>query len=163
MASYSSVLAWRIPGTREPGGLPSLGSHRVGHDWSDLAAAAGWDGSGFSPDLYFSSCGAMLSHFSRVWLFVTPWTVACQVPFSMGLFSQEYWSALPFLPPGGLFDPQIEPASPASQVNSSPLSHWGSPYFHSYHRTMVSWYSCLSGRSIFSVIWVNCLGSFIHT
>ena len=40
MAAYSSVLVWRIPGTAEPGGLPSLGSHRVGHDWSDLAAAA---------------------------------------------------------------------------------------------------------------------------
>ena len=50
MATHSSVLAWRIPGTGEPGGLPSLGSHRVGHDRSDLAAAvaaktlhsAGW-------------------------------------------------------------------------------------------------------------------------
>ena len=40
MAMHSSVLAWRIPGTAEPGGLPSLESHRVGHDWSDLAAAA---------------------------------------------------------------------------------------------------------------------------
>ena len=40
MAPHSSVLAWRIPGTEEPGGLPSLGSHRVGHDRSDLAAAA---------------------------------------------------------------------------------------------------------------------------
>ena len=40
MAAHSSVLAWRIPGTGEPGGLPSVGSHRVGHDWSDLAAAA---------------------------------------------------------------------------------------------------------------------------
>ena len=39
MATHSSVLAWRIPGTGEPGGLPSMGSHRVGH-WSDLAAAA---------------------------------------------------------------------------------------------------------------------------
>ena len=37
MATHSSVLAWRIPGTGELGGLPSLGSHRVGHDWSDLA------------------------------------------------------------------------------------------------------------------------------
>ena len=37
-ATHSSVLAWRIPGTGEPGGLPSMGSHRVGHDWSDLAA-----------------------------------------------------------------------------------------------------------------------------
>ena len=40
MATHSSILAWRIPGTEEPGGLPSTGSHRVGHDWSDLAAAA---------------------------------------------------------------------------------------------------------------------------
>ena len=40
MATQSSVVAWRIPGTEEPGGLPSMGSHRVGHDWSDLAAAA---------------------------------------------------------------------------------------------------------------------------
>ena len=40
MATHSSVLAWRIPGTGEPGGLPSMGSHRVGHKWSDLAAAA---------------------------------------------------------------------------------------------------------------------------
>ena len=40
MAPYSGVLAWRIPGMSEPGGLPSMGSHRVGHDWSDLAAAA---------------------------------------------------------------------------------------------------------------------------
>ena len=40
MATHSSVLAWRIPGTGASGGLPSLGSHRVRHDWSDLAAAA---------------------------------------------------------------------------------------------------------------------------
>ena len=44
MATHSNTLAWRIPGTVEPGGLPSMGLHRVGHDWSDLAAA----GSGFS-------------------------------------------------------------------------------------------------------------------
>ena len=40
MATHSSVLAWRIPGMAEPGGLPSVGSHRVGHNWSNLAAAA---------------------------------------------------------------------------------------------------------------------------
>ena len=39
IATHSSVLAWRIPGTGEPGGLPSMGSHRVGHDWNDLAVA----------------------------------------------------------------------------------------------------------------------------
>ena len=40
MATHSSVLAWRIPGTEEPGRLLSVGLHRVGHDRSDLAAAA---------------------------------------------------------------------------------------------------------------------------
>ena len=40
MATHSSVPAWRIPGTGKPGGLPSMGSHRVGHNWSDLAVAA---------------------------------------------------------------------------------------------------------------------------
>ena len=40
MATHSSVLAWKIPGTAGPGGLPSMGSHRVRHDWSNLAAAA---------------------------------------------------------------------------------------------------------------------------
>ena len=48
MATHSSVLAWRIPGMGEPGGLLSLGSHRVGHDWSDIAAAA----ASFSGDIF---------------------------------------------------------------------------------------------------------------
>ena len=43
MAAHFRVLAWRIPGTGEPGGLPSVGSHKVGHDWSNLAAAAAED------------------------------------------------------------------------------------------------------------------------
>ena len=55
MATYSSVLFWRIPGTAEPGGLLSVGSHRVGHDWSDLAAAAGHRyGKRYSVTTYFS-------------------------------------------------------------------------------------------------------------
>ena len=41
MATHSSVLAWRIPGTGEPGGLPSMGSHRIGHLAAAAAAAAG--------------------------------------------------------------------------------------------------------------------------
>ena len=43
MATHSSVLAWRIPGTGKPGGLTSMGSHRVRHDWSDLAATENMD------------------------------------------------------------------------------------------------------------------------
>ena len=53
----------------------------------------------------------MLSCFSCVWLFATPWTVACQAPLFMGFSRQEYWRGLPFLPPGGLPDPGIEPES----------------------------------------------------
>ena len=53
MATHSSVLAWRILGIGEPGGLPSMGSHRVGHDWSDLAAvAAALRGSAFLKTVY---------------------------------------------------------------------------------------------------------------
>ena len=49
--------------------------------------------------------------FSPVWLFVTPWTVACQAPLSMGVFRQEYWSGLPFPSLGDLPDPGIKPSS----------------------------------------------------
>ena len=53
----------------------------------------------------------MLNHFSRVQLFVTPWTVAYQAPLSMGFSGEESWSGLPFPPLGDLPDPGIEPAS----------------------------------------------------
>ena len=78
MATHSSVLAWRIPGMGEPGGLPSMGSHRVGHDWSDAAAAA------------------KLSRVSRIRLSVTPEMAAHQAPPSLGFSRQEHWSGLPF-------------------------------------------------------------------
>jgi len=56
-------------------------------------------------------CVYMLSHFSHVWLFVTPWTVACQASLSMEFCRQEYWSGLPFPHPGDLPDPGIKPSS----------------------------------------------------
>ena len=62
---------------------------------------------------------AMLSHFSRVWLFVTPWTATCQASLSMGFSRQEYWSGLPYPPPGDLPDPGIEPASLKSPTLAS--------------------------------------------
>ena len=55
MATHSSILAWRIPGTGDPGGLPSMGSHRVGHDCSNLAVAAG-GASGKEPVWQFRRC-----------------------------------------------------------------------------------------------------------
>ena len=55
MATHSSVLAWRIPGTEKPVGLLSMGSHTVGHDWRDLAAAAEkWHGEGNGTPFQYS-------------------------------------------------------------------------------------------------------------
>ena len=59
---------------------------------------------------YYNAVVQLVSH---VQLFVTPWAVACQAPLSMGFSSQEHWSGLPFLSPGDLPDPRIEPAPPA--------------------------------------------------
>ena len=78
------------PGTGEPGGLPSMGSHRVGHDWSDLAAAVA------------KSCSILM----------TPWTVAHQDPLSLESSKQEYYSGLTFLSPGYLPHPETESVSP---------------------------------------------------
>ena len=67
---------------------------------------------------------------SRVWLFVTPWTVAHQAPLSVGFCRQEYWSVWPCPSPGDLPNPGIKPASPTMQEDSLPLSHLGSPWQH---------------------------------
>ena len=61
------------------------------------------------------------------YIFCTSWTVACQVPWSMALPRQEYWSGLPLPSPGDLPDPGIEPESPALAGDSLPLSYLGSP------------------------------------
>ena len=74
------------------------------------------------PDLLLLfSCSVMSDSFA------TPWTVACQASLSMGFSRQEYWSGLPFPPPGDLPDPGIEPGSPAFQADSLSLSHLESP------------------------------------
>ena len=80
MTTHSSVLAWRIPGTEEPGGLPSMGSHRVRHDWSDLASAA----------------VQLVQLLSGVRLFVTPWTAAHQDSMSI-TNSQSLLKLMPIL------------------------------------------------------------------
>ena len=107
-ATHSSVLAWRIPGTGEPGGLPSVGSHRGGHDWSGLAAAAACYKCAFmalvfecsvvsvwvwtshtlwAPYLEIQESGHCVP--SHVWVFAAPWTVACQAPLFMGLIDKN--------------------------------------------------------------------------
>ena len=59
---------------------------------------------------------------------VTPWTVACQAPLSMGFSRQEYWSGLPFPSPGNLPDLGIEPRSPVLQTDSLPTELLGKPW-----------------------------------
>ena len=83
MATHSSVLAWRIPGTGKPGGLPSLGSHRVRHNWSDLAAVAA--AAYWAPTDLWSSSFSILSF--------------CLFILFMGFSRQEHWSGLPFPSP----------------------------------------------------------------
>ena len=91
MATHSSVLAWRIPGMGQPGGLPSMGSHRVRHDWSDLAAAAAAADS-FRRAPWSSPC--RMSSFTRWQL--NCWTdliddelVEYMLPFWNGLYRHE--------------------------------------------------------------------------
>ena len=89
----------RFPMSRKPESWevawPRLGSHLSLSQWEQVWGAG------------LQVCVYLLSHFSRVRLFATPWTVACQAPLSMGFFRQEYWKGLPCPPPGGL--PRIQP------------------------------------------------------
>ena len=120
MAIHSSILAWRIPGTREPGGLPSMGSHRVGNDWSGLAAAAAAaaaavlyciNTSAFVYPFTWLCMHVVLHCFSHVWLFVTPIDCSPLAPLSVEFARQEYWSGLPCPSPGDLPDLGTEPNS----------------------------------------------------
>ena len=89
MAAHSSVLAWRIPGTGEPGRLPSMGSCRVGHDRSDLAAAAA---------VHFSSLIPRMSTFTLVISCLTtsnfPWFVDLTFQVPMHYSSLQQWTLL---------------------------------------------------------------------
>ena len=69
----------------------------------------------------------VLSHVSRVQLFVTPWTVALQAPLSMGFSRREYWSGLPFPSSVDLPNPRIEPESPPLQADSARSEPPGKP------------------------------------
>ena len=147
MATHSSVLAWRIPGTGEPGGLPSVGSHRVRHDWSDVGAAAaaafqsrsiwcslnhcilvytsGLVYTGLHQSL-FKICSILIwpkitessdQLLSRVQLFATPWTAARQASLSI-----------------------TNSPAPRTHPNPCPLSRWCRPTISS---SVVPFSSCL--------------------
>ena len=93
MATHSSVLAWTIPGTGEPGGLPSMGSHRVGHDWSDLAAAAA---AAFHKLTVLTEGNSALQYFFLSIFFHFPITVSdTELPnISYYLICKKFWVVL---------------------------------------------------------------------
>ena len=99
LATHSSVLAWRIPGTGEPGGLPSMGSHRVGHDWSDLAAAASYRA--FSLHNYHKGSvnykSFLLFKVDTVIRYPVCIPMTCPISFSYGnFFDNQYLHQIPF-------------------------------------------------------------------
>ena len=115
MATHSSVLAWRIPGTAEPAGLPSMGSHRVGHDWSDLAAAASiFYFHGYSPHSQWFWSPRKWSHCFIFFPMYLPWSdgtichdlcfwlLSFKPAFSLSSFTfiERLFSPLCFLPLG---------------------------------------------------------------
>ena len=114
VATHSSILAWRISWTEEPGGLPSTGSQRVRHDWTCSHAAQGHTAGNQSlcvgtvgeKEGFKTRSNSTIPHRCKwsqsltcVQFFGTPWTVAYQAPPSMGFSRQEYWSGLPLPSP----------------------------------------------------------------
>ena len=91
---------------------------------------------------------------------MTPWTVACQAPLSMGFSSQEYWSGLSFPSPGHLPNPGIKPTSPVSpalQADSLPPETWGKPIHvqHTQSHQHASWEGCTYGSCAVSSGWLT--------
>ena len=102
MATHSSVLAWRIPGLGEPGGLPSMGQSRTRLKWLSSSssmikghACLSLSYIIFTLEKQVNTPAFMLSHFSCVQLFATLWTVVPQPFLSVGFSRQEYWGGLP--------------------------------------------------------------------
>ena len=97
----------------------------------------------------------MLSRFSHVQLFVTPWTVARQAPLFLGFSRQEYWSGLPYSPPGDLPDLGIKPGPPALQADSLPPEPPGKPRFYvNKPQKTISLKKIISPTSLSPVLWL---------
>ena len=112
----------RLPGilvTRacQDGGTHSCKTGRPGGNPPSAVSNCGTSAQSLISSLA-SVCVCVCYSLSRAQLFVTPWTVAHQAPLSMGFSRQEYWSRLPFPPPGDFANPGIEPKSPALQADS---------------------------------------------
>ena len=141
MATHSSVLAWRIPGTGEPGGLPSMRSHRVRHDWSDLAVAVAVTSIGqlgmFFGELsinilclffqlsYLTFYFVVVQSLSHAQFFVTPWTVAYQAFLSFTIS----WSLLKLM---SIESDAIQPSHPLSPSSPPAINLSQQLYFFIY-------------------------------
>ena len=90
-----------------------------------------------------------------------PWTVACQVPLSMGFSRQEYWGGLPFPSPGDFLDPGIESGSPALQADDLPTELWGKPKTRSKNRIKTE-ISCGTKRRVI-LEWLTWLDSITNS
>ena len=132
MPTYSSILAWRIPGTEDPGGLPSVGSPRIRNDWRDIAAAAAaaavatysMPKSEVTSDIWTTRIFHEATHIhilrtrvgkcellNGVQVFAITWNVAHLGPLSMESSRQECRSGYPFPSSGLLLDTGIEAMS----------------------------------------------------
>ena len=94
-------------------------------------------------------CGYVYTQLlSHIWLFATPWTVACQASLSMGFSRQEYWNGLPFPSPGDLPNPGIEPTSPESLASPALAGRFSttvdalSIFLVKMHSSLSMFYSC---------------------
>ena len=114
MATHSSVLAWRIPGTEEPGGLPSVGSQSQ----KPLKRLSSSSSMLYTCLSVYTICAHL---FNCAQLFVTPWTVGHQAPLSMEFSRQKYMSGLLFPSPRDLLDPRNKPKSPVSSALTAEL------------------------------------------
>ena len=109
---------------------------------SEVTATLWWSHLYFLLKSQCCPCACVLSHFSRVWLFATLWTIAHQAPLSMIFARQTYWSRLPWLPPGHLPGPGIEPASLTSPALAGRFfttsTTWEAQHYSQFSHSVVS-------------------------
>ena len=156
MATYSHIVVWRIPWTEEPGKLQSIELYQFSH----LVMSDTLQPHELQHTRPPCPDGQLLEFTQiHVQIFATPWTVAHQAPLSMGFPKQEYWSGLPFPPPGDLPDPGIKPQSPALQVDSLSSEPPGKPIYTIYTHTHKCWW--LSCIQLFVTPWTLAYQTFL--
>ena len=121
-----------------------MGPQRVGHNLAAAVAVIVVESRGHVP------------------LFVTPWTVAPQAPWSMGLPRQGCWSGLPFLSPGDLPNPGIQPRLLHWQADSLPLSHLGSLYASDSLPSRSTIHPGMKGAYLEEVLSIYCFFNYFY-